>query len=88
MHISLFYISAIWITLLFVVTAILIIRARTPLSRLLAFDTLTVLLIALVVLFVRVTRSWYYLDAVLLIAMLSFISTVTAARYYSEGKIF
>ena len=35
-----------------------------------------------------VTRSAYALDAALVVALLAFVGTVAAARYYSRGSLF
>jgi multisubunit Na+/H+ antiporter MnhF subunit len=48
----------------------------------------TLLLVAFLVLYADSRQVSYYLDAALVLALLSFISTVAATRYHSEGKIF
>ena len=88
MHPIIFYIAVIWLALLFAVCVILIIRAPTVMIRVLILDTLNLILMALLALLAITTRSAYYLDAVFLLALLSFLSTLAAARYYSEGKLF
>ncbi len=88
MHQIVFYLATIWIIILVGVSAVWIIRARSPSDRILALDTLTLILIALLALFAHVHRSPYYLDAALTLALLAFIGTLAAARYYSQGKVF
>jgi multisubunit Na+/H+ antiporter MnhF subunit len=56
--------------------------------RILAFDALTLVLVALLIMYSITTETSYYLDAALMLALLSFISTVVASRYYSERKVF
>ena len=46
------------------------------------------LLVALLILYSDSRRVAYYLDAALVLAMLSFLATIAAARYRSEGEIF
>ncbi|AHY46260.1 Multisubunit Na+/H+ antiporter MnhF subunit [Rubrobacter radiotolerans] len=83
-----FYIAAAWMTVLFCISVVLVISRRTPADRIQALDVLTLILIALLVLFSDSQSVPYYLDAALVLALLSFIATVAAARYYAGGKIF
>lgn len=83
-----FYIALAWMTVLLLSVLVLVIRAATPMTRILALDVLTLVLVALLVLYSTITGTSYYLDAALLLALVSFLSTFAAARYYSEGRIF
>ncbi|WP_119068687.1 monovalent cation/H+ antiporter complex subunit F [Rubrobacter indicoceani] len=83
-----FYIAAAWMTVLFGVSVVLVIKRRSPADRIQALDVLTLILIALLVLFTDSQGVPYYLDAALVLALLSFIATVAAARYYIKGRIF
>jgi multicomponent Na+:H+ antiporter subunit F len=56
--------------------------------RILALDMLTLILIALLILFADANREAYYLDAALVLALLSFVSSLAAARFHSERRIF
>jgi len=87
MHVMTFYLSILWGAILFALTMVLVLRAKTIQARLLALDTLTLILIAFLILFVHANRSYYYLDAVLILALLSFISTLAAAWYYGARSI-
>ncbi len=75
-------------TVLFGVSVVLVIKRRSPADRIQALDVLTLILIALLVLFTDSQGVPYYLDAALVLALLSFIATVAAARYYIKGRIF
>lgn len=61
-------------------------RARSALERVLAFDTLMLVLTAMVVLIAYLRKSPFYLDAALLLALASFIGTVAAARNAEPGE--
>ena len=87
MHSSLFFIAILWGAVLFGITVFLVLRADTILARVLALDTLTLILIAFLVLFVHANRAVYYLDAVLVLALLSFIGTLSAAWYYGKRSL-
>jgi multicomponent Na+:H+ antiporter subunit F len=87
-HTIILYIALAWTTLLLVVSAVLVIRAGSLMVRVLALDTFTLIQVALLVLFAHLTSSVYYLDAALLLALLAFVGTLAAARYYSEGRMF
>jgi multicomponent Na+:H+ antiporter subunit F len=56
-------------------------------GRILALDTLTLIVTALLVLYGTAERTSYYLDVALVLALLAFVGTL-AARYYGERKIF
>ena len=88
MHEITFYIAMIWMTALMLICIAMVIRTRSGMVRILAFDALTLVLVALLILYSVTTDSSYYLDAALMISLVSFISTVVAARYYSERKVF
>lgn len=88
MHEFVFYGAMIWMTGLLGVSIVLVIRAPSPLVRILALDTVTLVLVALLILYSTTTGSSFYLDAALILALLSFLSSVVAARYHSEGRIF
>ena len=88
MHEAVFYVAALWMTGLLVVSVGLVIRARSSLSRILALDMLILILIALLVLLSDANRVSYYLDAARVLALLSFVTTIGAARFHSEGRLF
>lgn len=88
MHEIIFYLAFVWMTLLLVVSAIAVIRLREAISRILALDMLTLILIALLVLYADWQRSPYFLDAALILSLLAFVATLVLARYRGEGKVF
>jgi multicomponent Na+:H+ antiporter subunit F len=87
-HTIVLYVALAWTTLLLGASAVLVIRARSLMVRVLALDTFTLVQVALLVLFAHLTDSVYYLDAALLLALLAFVGTLAAARYHSEGRMF
>lgn len=88
MHEIAFEIATLWLGLLIVPCLILVLRAETSATRILALDTLTLLLIGLLVLWSATEGVSYFLDAALLLALLGFIATLAAARYYGAGRLF
>jgi multicomponent Na+:H+ antiporter subunit F len=88
MHETVFYVAMVWMAVLLSITVIVVIRERSALVRVLALDVVTILLVALLILYSDSRRVEYYLDAALVLALLSFGATIAAARYHSEGKIF
>lgn len=88
MHTAVFHAAAVWMVLLLGASAVLAGRARSLLSRVLALDMLVLVLVALLVLVADENRVSYYLDAALALAVLSFVATVAAARYETEGRVF
>ncbi len=88
MHEIVFYVAAAWTTMLLAVAVVGVIRVPTTAGRILALDTLTLVLVAFLVLYGNARDTSYYLDAALILALLAFIGTLAAARYYGERKIF
>ena len=87
MHVLTFYVSILWSAILFGVIIFQVLRAKTVIARLLALDTLTLILIAFLILFVHANRSVYYLDAVVILALLSFIGTLAGSWYYGARSL-
>lgn len=77
-----------WMTLLLVAGGLMLLRSRDMLQRLVAFDLLASIVIALLALVSYLRHTSYYLDAALALALLSFVSTLAAARHYAEGGPF
>lgn len=85
---TIFAAAAIWATVLLAVTIIALVRARAAMLRILLADTVTLILVALLLLYAERVDGPYFLDAALALAMLSFVATVAAARYYADRRIF
>lgn len=88
MHDIVFYIALIWLVALFSILVILTVRAKTGLVRVLMLDTLTLVTVALLVIYSTTTETSYYLDAAMVLSLISFISVIAAARYHSERRLF
>ena len=88
MHEIVFYAAAAWMTVLLAVAVVAVIRVSETAGRILALDVLTLILVALLVLYGDANRSAYYLDAALILSLLAFVGTLAAARYYGERRIF
>lgn len=88
MHEVTFYLGSVWMTILLVASVVAVIRLRTTSSRILALDSLSLILVALLVLYGNAQRTPHYLDVALVLSLLAFVSTLTAARYHGERKIF
>jgi multicomponent K+:H+ antiporter subunit F len=68
-------------------TAWRLLRGPVAVDRVLALDTLYVLVVALVVLLGLVQGSELLFEAALLVALLGFVSTVALARYLARGDV-
>ena len=88
MHEIVFYFAFAWMTVLLVVSVGAVIRLRSTAGRILALDTITLILVALLVLYADANRSSYYMDAALVLSLLAFIATLVLARYHGERKVF
>jgi multicomponent Na+:H+ antiporter subunit F len=88
LHEIVFYLAFAWMTILLVTSVAAVIRPRSTASRILALDTLTLILVALLVLYSEANRSPYYMDAALVLSLLGFMATLILARYHGERRIF
>ncbi len=88
MHEIVFYLAFAWMTVLLVTSVAAVIRLRSTAGRILALDMLTLILVALLVLYADANRSSYYMDAALVLSLLAFIATLVLARYHGERKVF
>lgn len=88
MHTAVFYAAALWMTVLLATSIVLVIRAPSILSRILSLDMALLILVALLVLLSTTLRVAYFLDAALALALLSFVTTLAAARYHAEKDPF
>jgi len=57
-------------------------------DRLQAIDTITSLLIGIIIVLAIVRQEWMFVDVGIALAALGFIGTLALARYISEGKVF
>ncbi len=87
-HPVVFYAGIGWLALLLGVCVIQVARARTGGQRILALDLLVLVLIGLLALVAGEDASSFALDAALALALLSFVATVTAARYLGDRRPF
>ena len=88
MHELVFYLATAWMTVLLSVSVVAVIGLSSTAGRILALDMLTLILVVLLVLYGDAQRTTHYLDAALILALLAFVGTLAAARYFGERKIF
>lgn len=88
MHEIVFYGAMIWLVVLFCVCVMMIVQAQSGLVRVLALDALTLILVALLIVYSVTTGTSYYLDGAVVLALISFISVIAGARYHSERRLF
>lgn len=70
------------------VGALVLLRARDLLERIVALDLITVICVGLLALLSYLREVSYYLDAALALAALSFVATLAAARSDRGGGPF
>lgn len=88
MHDLIMTAAVVWTFLLMAVVVVALLRTPHPLTRILMLDFITLILIAVLILYANRESEPFYLDAALVLAALSFISTTAAARYQAEGRPF
>ena len=77
-----------WTFFLMVVLIVTLIRTPFTLTRVAVLDAVTLMLTAVLILYGTREDEPFYLDAALVLAALSFISTIAAARYQADGRPF
>jgi multicomponent Na+:H+ antiporter subunit F len=77
-----------WLAVLLGVVVVRLAHAKTTGQRILALDLLTLILIGLLALAAGEDREAYALDAALALALLSFVATLAASRYYENRRPF
>ncbi len=87
MHEVFSFIAIAWVTALLIVCAVAVARLRSTAARILAFDTLTIVTVCLLVIYSTAEDVSYYMDAALILALLAFIGTLAAARYYAGRRV-
>ncbi|MGC3976210.1 MAG: K+/H+ antiporter subunit F [Nitrospira sp.] len=75
------------ITLAIICSALRLLRGPHPADRVLAFDTLYINTIALLIVMDIHQSTSLFFEAALLIAMIGFVATVALARYLARGNI-
>lgn len=83
-----FYAAAIWLACLLGIVVVRLATAGTTAQRILAIDLLTLILIGLLALTARGAAGSYVLDTALALALLSFVATLAACRYYENHRPF
>ncbi len=76
------------ISILILALVIMAVTARSILTRLLAVNTLSLPLIAILALYALLHASSYYMDIAIYLALISFVATLGIARYIVEGRLF
>lgn len=77
-----------WSSLLLLGGGLLLLRSRDTLHRILALDVLVAFVICLLTTLSYLNDVSYYVDAALVLAILSFTATLVAARYVIRGRPF
>ena len=78
-------VAAIMIGLAFIFALIRFVKGPTAADRVIAFDVLTIISIAFIVLGAIIEQRGIYLDVALVYALLSFLGVIAVARYL-EGR--
>ena len=79
--------SIILITLAMIVIIYRLVKGPNPSDRVIALDTIGVCLISLVGLFSIIVETTFFLEIILLLAILSFIGTIAFSKFIEKGDI-
>lgn len=80
--------SLVMLVILLIPATLRVMIGPSPADRLQAIDTITTLLIGIIILLALVHDVPTYVDLGMALAAFSFIATVAIARYLHEGKMF
>jgi len=69
------------------VTSYRVIRGPTTPDRVVALDTIGTNVVAVALLFAMLSMQGFFIDVSLVLAIIGFISTITVARFVTEGDI-
>ena len=83
MHDLVFYVALVWLMGLLGVLVVVSVRARSMLDVVLALDTLALVFVAVLGLFSAWRGVTGYLDAALVLAIVSYVQTVAATRHHA-----
>jgi multicomponent Na+:H+ antiporter subunit F len=86
MHDTVFYVAAAWMAGLMAACVLVVLRARSVMTRILALDMVTLILIAFLILYADARRAPYYLHAAIALALLSFAGTIAASHFHAKGR--
>lgn len=87
MHDTVFYAAAAWMAGLMTACVLVVLRAQTVMTRILALDMVTLILVGFLILYADARRAPYYLHAALALALLSFAGTIAASHFHAKGRI-
>lgn len=87
MDLNLVVFGMIWMTWLLAAIVIFAVKTRSNAVRILALDSMTLVLVAVMVLFAASRGEVYYMDTALALALVSFVSTVAASRWLAAGRV-
>lgn len=87
-HDAVFYAGSIWLTVLAGLCIAMIVRGSGVLVRVLLLDLLTSVIIGLLLLSAATEGVPYLIDVALGLAVLSFLGSLAAARFYGRGSLF
>ncbi|MEA3496347.1 MAG: monovalent cation/H+ antiporter complex subunit F [Bacteroidota bacterium] len=82
---TLLYISMIFIGLAILLSLWRFIKGDTTIDRIISFDVLTIISIALIVMISHIAGRVIYLDVALVYGLLSFLAVIIIARYFEKG---
>jgi multisubunit Na+/H+ antiporter MnhF subunit len=86
MHDVVFYVALVWLMGLLGVLVVVSARARSTLDVVLALDTLALVFVAVLGLFGAWRGVTGYLDAALVLALVSYVQTVAATRHHAAHE--
>jgi multisubunit Na+/H+ antiporter MnhF subunit len=87
MHDAVFYIVIFWLGSLLALLALRAMRAEGVVDRVLAIDTISYVMVAVLSTIALWRRAPGYLDIALMLALLAYIQTVAAARYARDHEV-
>lgn len=82
---AIFYAATVWCGLLLASVLLVLLRARSPLLRILAIDTMVLLVVAFLLILAIDRGRAVFVDAAIALALLGFTTTVALVRVEQAG---
>lgn len=80
--------SLIFMVIAFIPCLYRVIKGPTIPDRVVALDALTTIIVVMLGIYSYVKESVFFMDVALVLAIISFVGTVTVAKYLDEGVVF
>lgn len=80
--------SLIFMVIAFIPCIYRVVKGPTIPDRVVALDAMTTIIVVMLGIYSYVNESVFFMDVALVLAIISFVGTITVAKYLDEGVVF